>query len=902
MATRTIDHVAVARKRTNWSARVFSVGALTPVVLISLAVVRVPPTSANAICDTTWVGGDGDWSDDAQWSNHLPTSQKRACILGSTTYTVTVHGPQVTMGLTLGGTAGTQTLALVGSSTSGQGALTLEAQGNGSTGIGANGTIRLDSTDASTYGFLDIEAGTLTNQGTIQTAPRGGGDTGPELIYGDIDNQGTMTINGNTAASSDPDWTTSGTITVGTDRTLTMSGGTPGLTQSAGTTRIAARATLSIQTGSYALLGGTLKGAGALSGSVINSGGTFSPGSSPGVFTVSGDYTQGPGGRLAIEISGAAGTLYDQLRVTGSASLDGVLAVVATYNPSISDRFLIVKSAARTGQFSQLTVTAPLGKTFRIQYDEATVVLVPTLEPKILIDDASVVEGNSGSAPATFTVSLSEASDVDVTVHYHTVDGSALAPADYTATSGTLTFKAGDTSEPVAVWVEGDGAIEENETFAVLLSNPVNGLLDDSGGAGIVANDDGCTILGTSEADTLVGTSGADVICGLAGDDTITGGLGNDTIDGGPGTDTVSFQEAAATSGLSVNLGTGAVSGGLGTDTIKLANGRSTVENIAGSDFADTLQGDDGDNTILSNGGNDTFLAADPRGDTYDGGPGADSLSYATANLSVNANLATGQVTDGLGTDSISVGTVENLKGSAFGDTLTGDGGANQLTGLGGGDMFFGGLGDDRLSGGAGNDTLLGGPGVDTFTGGDGTDTVSFAESAATAGVTANLATGAVTGGLGADHIEFGVESLIGTPFGDTLIGNRSANSIFGRNGADTLRGGLGPDRLDGGFGADTVSFVDTEATGGVTASLSTGVVSGGLGADTIVKNTVENLRGTRTFGDTLSGNLSANVLSGLGGNDSLNVKDGFGNDTVDGGLGGDTCTKDAGDAAISCP
>ena len=51
--------------------------------------------------------------------------------------------------------------------------------------------------------------------------------------------------------------------------------------------------------------------------------------------------------------------------------------------------------------------------------------------------DVSVIEGQ----PASFTVTLSGATSTDtVTVRYRTVDGSATAPGDYTALSGTLTF------------------------------------------------------------------------------------------------------------------------------------------------------------------------------------------------------------------------------------------------------------------------------------------------------------------------------------------------------------------------------------------------------------------------------------------------------------------------------
>ena len=112
------------------------------------------------------------------------------------------------------------------------------------------------------------------------------------------------------------------------------------------------------------------------------------------------------------------------------------------------------------------------------------------IQPNISIGDASVVEGDSGTVSAVFTVSLSAPSGEIVTVHYATADGSATAGSDYVSAAGTVTFPAGTTSQPVSVSVIGDFAFEPNETFAVNLSGAANGRIADGQGVGTIIDDD----------------------------------------------------------------------------------------------------------------------------------------------------------------------------------------------------------------------------------------------------------------------------------------------------------------------------------------------------------------------------------------------------------------------------
>ncbi|MCP3978681.1 MAG: hypothetical protein GY716_05020, partial [bacterium] len=64
--------------------------------------------------------------------------------------------------------------------------------------------------------------------------------------------------------------------------------------------------------------------------------------------------------------------------------------------------------------------------------------------PSLSINDVPVTEGNSGSANATFTVTLNAVSGKTVTVNYASADNTATtADSDYTSASGTLTFNPG---------------------------------------------------------------------------------------------------------------------------------------------------------------------------------------------------------------------------------------------------------------------------------------------------------------------------------------------------------------------------------------------------------------------------------------------------------------------------
>ena len=114
----------------------------------------------------------------------------------------------------------------------------------------------------------------------------------------------------------------------------------------------------------------------------------------------------------------------------------------------------------------------------------------PLPPPTLAIGDGQVSEGDSGTRDATFTVRLSRVATVPVSVSFRTADGSAVAPGDYTASAGRLTFAPGELEQAIRIPVVGDREREATEGFSVSLSDPTNANILDGLGMGTILDDD----------------------------------------------------------------------------------------------------------------------------------------------------------------------------------------------------------------------------------------------------------------------------------------------------------------------------------------------------------------------------------------------------------------------------
>ncbi len=126
---------------------------------------------------------------------------------------------------------------------------------------------------------------------------------------------------------------------------------------------------------------GTLCGQGFVFAAVENSG-VVSPGASPGILDILGDFTQTSAGKLVLEIAGP--TEFDSLRIHGRAILAGELEIVLRdgYVPGPSDTFLLYEALESVGEFDRVTVS---GGSLLLEFSPTGLVVQGVPEPSALL-------------------------------------------------------------------------------------------------------------------------------------------------------------------------------------------------------------------------------------------------------------------------------------------------------------------------------------------------------------------------------------------------------------------------------------------------------------------------------------------------------------------------------------
>jgi hypothetical protein len=111
----------------------------------------------------------------------------------------------------------------------------------------------------------------------------------------------------------------------------------------------------------------------------------------------------------------------------------------------------------------------------------------------VSVDDPRVIEGDSGTRAAVYTLRVPDAPapGQSVSVAYSTAAKTATAGSDFTATSGRLAFdQDSGAARTISVPVSGDGTVEPDETFALNLSAPAGAVIADTSGTATIRNDD----------------------------------------------------------------------------------------------------------------------------------------------------------------------------------------------------------------------------------------------------------------------------------------------------------------------------------------------------------------------------------------------------------------------------
>jgi len=120
-----------------------------------------------------------------------------------------------------------------------------------------------------------------------------------------------------------------------------------------------------------------------------------------------------------------------------------------------------------------VTLLSPVGANLGTNTTSTVTIQSDDLLPSLNFTAATATVSESAGSH-TITVQLSTAAAQTVTVNYASANGTATAPIDFTAISGTLSFAPGTTTRTIQVPITDDGSPESSESFTVTLSNPTN--------------------------------------------------------------------------------------------------------------------------------------------------------------------------------------------------------------------------------------------------------------------------------------------------------------------------------------------------------------------------------------------------------------------------------------------
>jgi hypothetical protein len=383
-------------------------------------------------CTILWDGGAGNafWQTALNWDlNRLPNSTDDVCInatnvvlsnfqvhrikslttaggltiVGSSTFLEVIAGGNIGGFLTLSGgqMVNTGVLTVNGLLTSANGALNGSGTTDAKGGIVADGNL-VDFWNQTVNNFgvatlstsvtrIRMPAGVFNNKaGATVNLLDGTGFDSLGVGSTTFNNSGTVVKQGN----SDFSGTTFG-LRVNNTGTITVVKGIVSFngpfTQTAGATNLTGGAIQSFVP-AMTFNGGALTGIGKLTANVLVSGDTqVAPGvNGAGRLEIVGSYTQ-DGGTLAVQIGGTTPGLFDQLVVSGVATLGGTVSASLTsgFQPQANDEFKVIEFASASGGFQ---VFAAPGFTQELNVNDFTLVADGTSLSQISINDVKIVQ------------------------------------------------------------------------------------------------------------------------------------------------------------------------------------------------------------------------------------------------------------------------------------------------------------------------------------------------------------------------------------------------------------------------------------------------------------------------------------------------------------------------------
>ncbi len=199
-------------------------------------------------------------------------------------------------------------------------------------------------------------------------------------------------------------------------------------------------------------------------------------------------WVTGPGSALAgsdyVAASGTATFAVGQSTVTINVQVVGDTLVEA------DETFTVTLSNATAGA----TIQDGLGVVTIVNNDSAPPPPPPSGASLSIAALTTVIEGNSGGAFVTVTVTRSGSTTGVTTVNWATTPGTATAGSDYTTASGSLSFAAGQTTATLSVRVLGDRTDEPDEDLFVTLSGVAGGSIANGSGRLLIVDNDGAMV------------------------------------------------------------------------------------------------------------------------------------------------------------------------------------------------------------------------------------------------------------------------------------------------------------------------------------------------------------------------------------------------------------------------